>query len=86
MKPCSGCKHLLIHRGESLCLHVFTVTPRDERVTNEYTGKTEYRRDPSRPWRAPRVADVRSPEGACGPDRALYKPGLIARLLPFLYD
>lgn len=82
MKRCIGCKHLVAFGGackggESL-----------SRVKDPLTGVVtlidlSY---PSGGGVRPSPGEMRAPNGRCGPDRKLYAPKLLARLLPWFYD
>ncbi len=82
MKPCIGCKHLVAHGGACKADERLT------RVEDPMTGVVRYKdlRFPEQGIWRPTPAKMRGPEGRCGPERKLYEPSLMARLLPWFYD
>ena len=81
MKSCVGCKHLVAHGA---------ACKGDEQlssVEDPLTGRVVWRdaRFPDQVFR-PSPEDMRKEGGRCEPERKLYEPTLLARLLPWLYD
>lgn len=81
MRTCRGCKHLVAHAaackgGEQLT-----------RLQDPLTGAVRWRdlRFPDQGVLRPSPAEMRAAGGRCGPERKLYVPRLIARLLPWVY-
>ena len=82
MKRCVGCKHLVAFGA---------ACKGDEQLTRQedpMTGAVRWvdARFPEQGGLRPSPAAMRAPGGRCGPERKLYKPKLVARVLPWLYD
>lgn len=80
MKTCKGCK-LLVAFGAA-CQGDEQLT----RIENPLTGCVVWRdtRFPNQVFR-PSPSEMRQPGGRCGPERRLYSPTLLARILPWAY-
>lgn len=81
MKTCKGCKHLVAYGAACKADEDLT------RIEDPMTGAVVYRdlRFPDSVFR-PRPIEMRREGGRCGPDRTLYEPNLLARILPWLHD
>ena len=82
LKKCIGCKHLVAYGAA--CKGDEQLT----RVEDPMTGAISWRdfRYPAHGGMRFSPANMRAEGGRCGPDRKLYKPKLIARLFPWMYD
>ena len=82
MTSCIGCKHLVAWGAACKGDEQWT------RLKDQMTGVVYYRdlRFPKQGGMRPSPAEMRKEGGRCGPERRLYAPSLIARLLPWLYD
>ena len=81
MKRCVGCKHLVAFGAACKGDEILT------RVENPMTGSVDWRdlRFPAEVFR-PSPEEMRKEGGRCGPERRLYLPKLLAKLLPWMYD
>lgn len=82
LKPCIGCKHLVAYGLACKADEQLT------RVEDPLTGRVSYidlRFPDQRGWR-PTPGNMRLSGGRCGPERKLFKPKLLARIFPRLYD
>jgi hypothetical protein len=81
MKRCVGCKNLVAFGAACKGDEVLT------RIEDSMTGSVVWRdiRFPSQVLR-PSPEEMRKEGGRCGPDRRLYQPTMLARLLPWMYD
>lgn len=82
MKSCRGCKHLVAQGAackadEQLSCRVDPLTGRVRWVDPRFPEQGGWRPSP---------AEMRAPGGRCGPERRLYEPSLLARVLPWLVE
>ena len=82
MKRCVGCKHLVAFGAACKGGEILT------RVEDPMTGHVVWNdvRYPGGGGFRPSPGEMRAPGGRCGPERRLYEPKLLARLLPWVYD
>lgn len=91
MKPCTGCRHLIVLRGSGsgVCRwperhgvwrwHTDALTGQRRRTFAHADGRVEE----TAVWR-PRVEDERATEAKCGPDAQHYEPTLWTKLVRLL--
>lgn len=81
-KRCVGCRHLVAYGAA--CKGDEHLT----RIEDPLTGVVQWRdlRFPEQDSFRPSPTEMRKEGGRCGLERRLYEPGLLARVLPWLYD
>lgn len=82
MKPCVGCRNLVGFGAACKGGEMLT------RIEDSLTGRVSWRDlrfTDSGGWR-PSPHEMRKEGGRCGPERKLYQPKLVARLLPWMYS
>ena len=81
MKLCNGCAHLM---GGRYC-HALA-QPAVEEVDPSTNRRTLVIRGHDGSIFAPTSARMREPGQPCGPERALWKPGILFRLFPWAFE
>ena len=82
MKRCVGCKHLVAFGGACKGGEILTRTE-DPMTGNVMWSDLRY---PGGSGFRPSPGEMRKRSARCGPERKLYEPKLLARLLPWFYD